>query len=62
MGEKLVRCYEIVAEKGGLQSKMRLAMKTGVPSNNALKEPDSPENLAKFRAAAKEILGTDISF
>ena len=44
----------------GLPVKMRLAMKTGIPSDKAVNEPDSPENLAKFYAAAKEVIGADV--
>ncbi|MBN2294146.1 MAG: hypothetical protein JXM70_17095 [Pirellulales bacterium] len=60
MGAKLVQYYDLADKKGGLPVKMRLAMKTGIPSNNAQVEPDSPENLAKFYAAAKEIIGADV--
>jgi hypothetical protein len=60
MGAKLMQYYGLAEQKGGLPLKMRLAMKTGVPSTNAQAEPDSPENLAKFYAAAKEIIGADV--
>lgn len=60
MGEKLVKYYDLAAEKGGLQAKMRLAMKTGISSQKAGEEPDSPENLDKFYEAAKEIIGADV--
>ena len=59
MAEKLVKYFELAAEKGGLQAKMRMAMKTGIPSSKAESEPDSPEVLAKFYEAAKEIIGPD---
>ncbi len=57
MGAKLAKYYQLAEEHGGLVIKMRMAMKTGVPSNKADSEPDSPENLAKFYAAAQEIIG-----
>jgi len=60
MGAKLMQYYELADKNGGLPVKMRLAMKTGVPSANANSEPDSPDNLAKFYAAAKEIIGPDV--
>lgn len=60
MGKKLTQYYDMVKEKGGLQVKMRLAMKTGLSSEKAAAAPDSPENLDKFYAAVKELLGGDI--
>lgn len=59
MGARLTKYYDLANTKGGLPLKMRLAMKTGVSSDKAATEPDSPENLAKFYAAAKEIIGPD---
>lgn len=59
MGQKLLKFYELVKTEGGLQLQMRLAMKTGLPSTKASTEPDSPENIAKFKAAFKEITGKD---
>ena len=35
MGDKLQKYYELVEAKGGLKAKMRMAMKTNVPSNKA---------------------------
>jgi len=57
MGEKLEKYYELVGAKGGLQAKMRLAVKTNVPSNKAKETPDTPDVLAKAYEVAKEILG-----
>ncbi len=39
---------------------MRLAMKTNMAINKAKEAPDTPENLGKFFAAAKEICGAEI--
>ena len=60
MGVKLTQYFSLADQKGGLPVKMRLAMKTGMPSDKAASEPDSPENLAKFYQAAKDILGADV--
>ncbi len=60
MGAKLLQYYALADQRGGLPVKMRLALKTSVPSDKAASEPDSPENLAKFYQAAKEIIGPDI--
>lgn len=59
MGQKLLKFYELVTAEGGMPLKMRLAMKTGIASNVADKAPDSPENIAKFKAVFKEITGKD---
>ena len=59
MGAKLTQYYDLVAAKGGLQAKMRLAMKTGISSTKAAEVPDTPDNLAKFYEVSKEILGAD---
>jgi len=60
MAAKLMQYYALAEQRGGLPVKMRLAMKTGVPSDKASAAPDSPENLAKFYQAAKEIIGADV--
>jgi hypothetical protein len=60
MAAKLMQYYALAEQHGGLPVKMRLAMKTGVPSDKANTAPDSPENLAKFYAAAKELIGPDV--
>ena len=60
MGAKLMQYYDFATQNGGLPVKMRLAMKTGIPSEKAKDEPDSPDNLAKFYAAAKEIIGPNV--
>ncbi len=59
MGDKLKKYYELVEAKGGLKAKMRMAMKTNVPSNKAGEAEDSPDVLAKAYEIAKEILGAD---
>jgi hypothetical protein len=60
MAAKLMQYYDLADKNGGLTVKMRLAMKTGIPSDKAQSEPDSPDNLAKFYAAAKDIIGADV--
>jgi hypothetical protein len=48
--------YYIKAEKlGGIKAKMRLAMLTKVPSNNAASLPDSSDNVKIFENAMNEI-------
>jgi hypothetical protein len=59
MGQKLIKFYELAKAEGGAMAQMRLAMKTNLPSTKAGEAPDSPENIATFKAAYKEVLGKD---
>lgn len=59
MGQKLLQFYELIKVEKGIEGQMRLAMKTGCPSPKAAAMPDSPEIIAKFKAAFKEITGKD---
>jgi len=61
MAAKLVKYFELAKAEGGLAIQMRLAMATGISSLKADSEPDSPENMAKFKSAYKEITGKDAS-
>ena len=56
MGQIMVKYYDFARENGGLPVLMKLAMKTTVPSTRAVELPDSPEAIAKIKAALKEIL------
>lgn len=60
MGAKLVKFFELAKEEGGLSAQMRLAMATGISTVKASSEADTPEVLAKFKAAFKEITGKDV--
>ncbi len=57
MAEKLLLYYKYVAEKKGIEGKMKLASETKIPSTIAATTPDTPENLAKFRKAVEIITG-----
>lgn len=59
MAAKLMKFYDLAKEAGGLPVQMRLAMATGVPSTKAGEQPDSPELIAKFKTAFKDITGKD---
>lgn len=59
MGQKLAQFYDLIKNEGGALFQMRLAMKTGMPAPAAQKAPDSPENIAKFKASFKEITGKE---
>ena len=55
MAEKLSGFYDEASQLGGLKAKMRLAVLTNIPSSKAGGEPDSPENVQKFKKAMQEI-------
>lgn len=59
MAQKLVKLYEFTKANGGLTAQMRLAMKTLIPLAKAAEVPDTPEAIAKVRAAIKEVTGKD---
>ncbi len=59
MGEKLKQMYDFAQQSGGVEAKMRLAVISGISSAKAASEPDSPENIAKLKAAVKEVTGKD---
>lgn len=59
MGQKLVRLYEFASSAGGPTAQMRLAIKTLVPAAKAAAAPDSPELIAKVRAAIREVTGKE---
>ena len=60
MGEKLVKLYEIVTEKGGLEARMELAKRSGVPKSKAEQVDDKEEFVEKFKRLATEIIGQDV--
>lgn len=57
MGMKLMQYYKYVNDEMGLKGKMLLATETNVPSTKAALEPDSAENLIKFKKVIEEITG-----
>lgn len=59
MAQKLVQLYDFVQAHGGTPAKMRVAMKTLVPSNKAQDTPDSPAIIEKFRQVIKEVTGLE---
>jgi hypothetical protein len=59
MGEKLLKFYEFAGQNGGVTAQMRLTIRTLIPSDKAGGAPDSPDNIAKFKAAIREITGKD---
>ncbi len=60
MGEKLVKLYQIVTDKGGLEARIKLAQRTGVPKSKAAQATDTDEVLEKFKKIASEILGKNV--
>ena len=59
MAQQLVKLYQFARAAGGATAPMRLAMKTMISADKAASVPDTPENLAKVRAAIREITGKD---
>jgi hypothetical protein len=59
MAITILKYYELIQTTRGTQGKMRMAMLTGVPSIIAADVPDTPETIAKFRKAYKEITGKE---
>jgi hypothetical protein len=57
MAKLLVNMYDLVEEKAGREGKVALARATGIPSVIAMGTAETPELLAKFRAAIRDILG-----
>ena len=60
MGKQLAKIYDVVAEKSGLDARMRLSSETGISKRKAEEAEDSPELLEKVKAAASQLIGTDI--
>jgi hypothetical protein len=59
MGQKLFAFFDAITKEGGVQCQVRLAMKTCMSGEKAKTEPDSPENIQKFKDAYKAITGKD---
>jgi len=55
MAEKLIRYYTYVFEEKGYAGKVELAMLTKIPAVIAATEPDSEENIIKFKEAVEQI-------
>ena len=52
-----MRYYKLIEDKMGMEGKQRLAKLTLVPSIIAATEPDSDENIERFRDAIKQLTG-----
>ena len=55
MGQQLAGFYDKAKAMGGMKAQMRMAMITKVPSAQAGSMPDSPDKIAVFEQALKEI-------
>jgi peptidyl-tRNA hydrolase len=55
MGQQLLGYYEKAKALGGMKAQMRMAMITKVPSGQAGTTADSPETVALFEQAIKEL-------
>jgi hypothetical protein len=59
MGQKMLDIYEEIGKEDGMRGQMRLAMITGITSMSAKDIPDTPEKLAEFASAFKQITSKD---
>lgn len=59
MGQKLMKIFEYVQEKGGRRAMFRTALKAAMLPKIAERAPDTPENIEKLTQAAKVVLGVD---
>lgn len=59
MGIKISTLYDFARATGGATAVMRLAMRTMIAADKVMSVPDSPENIAKVRAAVKDITGKE---
>ena len=59
MAERLIQYYNYVREVAGYEGKIDLATATKIPSTKAAFEPDSDDNIDKFKKAIKKITGLD---
>jgi hypothetical protein len=60
MGKLLLKIYQIVEEKGGLQGRFTLASKTGISRQQAETIRDKASIVRQFKQVASEILLHDI--
>jgi len=49
--------YQYVSKESGLVGKVKLAQLTKIPATKAATTPDTPEMLAQFMAAVKQVTG-----
>ena len=57
MAEKLIKYYIYVENEKGLSGKIKLATITKISSVKAAIEPDSEENISKFKDAIIQLTG-----
>lgn len=59
MAERLIQYYKYIREVAGYEGKIDLATTTKIPSTKAALEPDSEENIEKFKEAIRKITGLE---
>lgn len=57
MGKQLMKLYDLAKEEGGIQTQMRLALRSGVPPTRAAEIEDTQELIERFKKLLSEILG-----
>lgn len=57
MAEKLLKYYKHIGDELGAAGRLKLAIETKIPSTDAAMQPDSDENIRKFKAAIQKLTG-----
>jgi len=60
MGKLLLKIYQLVEEKGGLQGRLTLASKTGISRQQAAVIRDKASIVKQFKGVARDILQIEI--
>lgn len=60
MGEVILKIYDIVEQKAGLQARMKLVQHTGISKNNAGMIREDDEMINGFKELALKITGINI--
>ncbi|MBK8014124.1 MAG: hypothetical protein IPK13_22595 [Deltaproteobacteria bacterium] len=57
MGQKLLEYYRYIEQAQGMLARLKLAQETKMPSTRAAFEPDTVENIERFRKAVEKLTG-----
>ncbi|MCD4733156.1 hypothetical protein K8R78_02835 [bacterium] len=58
MAAQLVKIYEYINANATMPQKMQIAKISGISSNMAAKDDDTPDSVAKLTQAVQTVLGT----
>ncbi|MCB9655474.1 MAG: hypothetical protein H6729_15240 [Deltaproteobacteria bacterium] len=57
MGQKLLEYYRYIEQAQGMLARLKLAQETKMPSTRAVFEPDTVENIERFKRAVEKLTG-----